>query len=310
MDKLVSVIIPVYNVEKYLDRCIQSVLKQTYSRIEVILVDDGSTDKSGDLCEVWRTRDERLVVVHKKNGGLSDARNYGLKYATGTYVCFIDSDDFVDSRFVEVLYRLIEETSTHIAAVGLREYSEGDSIHEDDYSPEKTEIVNRNDAIRCLLRNARFQDYAWNKIYRHDLFENIKYPVGRKMEDLGTTYKLFRNVDKISYNPCRLYYYFQRDDSIIHAAGQKFYEDKYALARDRYDDLKSEEELQLDNAHFLFRAILDCYPHLKPEDRKTARKEIRNLWPICRGICNTKNKVKYLFLSYLSQIYIRMYQHD
>ena len=310
MDTLVSVIIPVYNVEKYLDRCIQSVLKQTYSRIEVILVDDGSTDESGDLCEAWAKRDERLIVIHKKNGGLSDARNYGLKYATGAYVCFIDSDDFVDSRFVEILYRLIEVTSTQIAAVGLREYSEGHSIHEDDYFPEKTEIVNRNDAIICLLRNARFQDYAWNKIYRRELFENINYPVGRKMEDLGTTYKLFRSVDKISYNPCRLYYYFQRDDSIIHAAGQKFYEDKYALARERYADLISEEELQLDNAHFLFRAILDCYPHLKTEDRKTAKKEIRNLWPVCRGICSTKNKVKYLFLSYLSQIYIRMYQHD
>jgi len=310
MDTLVSVIIPVYNVEKYLDRCIQSVLKQTYRKIEVILVDDGSTDKSGDLCEVWKTRDERIIVVHKKNGGLSDARNYGLKYATGTYVCFVDSDDFVDSRFVEVLYRLVEETSTHIAAVGLREYSEGDAIQEDNYFPEKTEIVNRNDAISCLLRNARFQDYAWNKIYRRDLFENIEYPVGRKMEDLGTTYKLFRNVDKISYNPCRLYYYFQRDDSIIHVAGQKFYEDKYALARERYAELKSENELQLDNAHFLFRAILDCYPHLQAEDKMKAKKEIQELWPACRGICSSKNRVKYFLLSYLSQIYTRMYQHD
>ena len=310
MDKLVSVVVPVYNVEKYLDRCVQSILKQTYSNIEIILVDDGSTDNSGSMCEDWKARDGRIVAVHKENGGLSDARNYGLRHASGDYVCFIDSDDFVDSRFVEILYSLIAETGTQIAAVGLKEYLEGDHIQEDVYRPENTELVNRNEAIRYLLKNARFQDYAWNKIYRRDLFASIKYPVGRKMEDLGTTYKLFRSVDMITYNPCRLYYYFQRDDSIIHVAGQKFYEDKYALARERYDELQQEYELQSDNAHFLFRAILDCYPHLKTDERKTAKREIKELWPLCRGICSLKNKVKYLLLSYLGPIYIRMYQHD
>jgi glycosyltransferase involved in cell wall biosynthesis len=310
MDTLVSVVVPVYNVEKYLDRCVQSILKQTYSDIEIILVDDGSTDNSGTMCEDWKKRDKRIIAIHKENGGLSDARNHGLKYATGDYICFIDSDDFVDYRFVEVLYSLIAETGTQIAAVGLKEYSEGDPIQEDAYFAESTKLVTRNEAIRYLLKNSEFQDYAWNKIYRRDLFGSIKYPVGRKMEDLGTTYKLFRSVDKIAYNPCRLYYYFQRDDSIIHAAGQKFYEDKYALARERYADLKSEDELQSDNAHFLFRAILDCYPHLKTDERKTAKREIQELWPVCRGICSSKNKVKYLLLSYLTQIYIRMYQHD
>lgn len=310
MNDLISVVIPVYNVEKYLDRCLSSVTKQTYSNIEIILVDDGSKDNSGKLCEAWKNKDNRIVVAHKNNGGLSDARNYGLKIATGGYISFIDSDDFVDSRFIEILHNEIEKTGSLIAAVGLREYYDGDTLADDEYHPAYTEKLTQIDAIRCILRVEKLYDYAWNKLYKRELFDNIEYPFGRKMEDLGTTYKLFKKADSVSYNPCRLYYYVQRDDSILHVAGQKFYEDKYALAVERFTALSSDEALHLDNAHFLFRAIIDCYPHLHEKDQKEARKQIKELWKTCKGICSRKNKIKYYLILYMEKIYIRKYRND
>ena len=310
MNNLISIVIPVYNVEKYLDRCLSSVTKQTYNNIEIILVDDGSKDNSGNLCEEWKKKDNRIVVAHKDNGGLSDARNYGIKIATGEYISFIDSDDFVDYRFIEILYDEIEKTGSLIAAVGLREYFEGDETDEDEYHPECTEIFNRENAIRCILRVEKLYDYAWNKLYKRELFDDVEYPFGRKMEDLGTTYKLFNKVSGVAYNPCRLYYYFQRDDSILHVAGRNFYEDKYVLATERYNALDSDTDLYLDNAHFLFRAIIDCYPHLNENDQREAKKKLKYLWKTCRSICSKKNKIKYYMILYTEKLYIRKYRHD
>ena len=310
MNDLISVVIPVYNVEKYLDRCLSSVTKQTYNNLEIILVDDGSKDNSGNLCEEWKKKDNRIIVAHKDNGGLSDARNYGLKIATGEYISFIDSDDFVDSRFIEILHDEIEKTGLLIAAVGLREFFEEDTTVEDEYHPEYTETISREDAIRCILRVEKLYDYAWNKLYRRELFNDVEYPFGRKMEDLGTTYKLFNKVRSVSYNPCKLYYYFQRNDSILHVAGQKFYEDKYTLATERYNALKAEKELCVDNAYFLFRAIIDCFPHLNEKDQRDAKQQIKVLWKTCRSVCSRKNKIKFILILYMEKLYIRKYRHD
>ena len=117
---LISIIVPIYNVEQYLNRCIESLVNQTYTNLEILLIDDGSTDNSGKLAEKWISNDQRIKVYHKKNGGLSDARNYGIKYAKGKYLSFVDSDDYVDMRFIEILYKTCIETNTKIATIGIQ----------------------------------------------------------------------------------------------------------------------------------------------------------------------------------------------
>lgn len=306
MSELISIIIPVYNTDKYLERCLYTVLHQTYTNIEVILIDDGSTDRSGIICDQWKDKDERIITIHKKNGGLSDARNYGLRIAKGNYVSFVDSDDFVDRRFIEILYGLITSTGCSIAAVGYQKVDQGDVIQNHSYHATETEIIYRDEAIRCLLKNQKIYDYAWNKLYNRRLFETIHYPAGRVMEDLGTTYRLFGEAERIAYNPCKLYYYSQRPDSILHVSGEKLYEDKYALSKDRYAALAFDENLYQDNAYFFFRSIIDCYPHLDSQTRREAKQRLKELWEACKMICSVKNRIKFYLLSYNEKLFIRI----
>ncbi len=223
-NKLVSVIVPVYKVERYLDRCINSLVNQSYSHIEIILVDDGSPDKCPQLCDEWALQDARIKVVHKKNGGLSDARNEGLRKSSGKYICFVDSDDYVSTKFVETLYELLHEYNTDMSAVSHKNvFSEEQEGYENTNHKEITTIFEGEEAIKQLFSNDTFANYAWNKMYKRELFENISFPVGRKMEDLGTTYKLLLSANKIAYSTKVLYYYFQREDSILHKVDLDFY---------------------------------------------------------------------------------------
>lgn len=192
---LVSVIVPVYKVEQYLNRCVSSIIKQSHTNLEIILVDDGSPDRCPQLCDEWALQDSRIKVVHKENGGLSDARNVGLKKASGNYICFVDSDDYVSTKFVETLYELIHLYNTDMSAVSLKEV----------FSMEQENIVSAcagnivfegEAALKELFSNDTFSNYAWNKMYKRELFDNVEFPVGRKMEDLGTTYKLLMRAKK------------------------------------------------------------------------------------------------------------------
>ena len=214
--KLVSVIVPVYKVEQYLDRCLKSLVDQSYSNIEIILVDDGSPDKCYQICEKWAQRDNRIKVIHKANGGLSDARNKGLELAKGEYVCFVDSDDYVAKKYIEILYNLMRNNHTDMSAVSLKEvFSMEQEIDENEAYEKITTVFEGKEAIKQLFFNDTFANYAWNKMYKRELFENIRFPVGRKMEDLGTTYKLLLNAKRIAYSTQVLYYYYQREDSIL-----------------------------------------------------------------------------------------------
>lgn len=238
---LVSVIVPVYKVEQYLNRCVSSIIRQSYANLEIILVDDGSPDRCPQLCDEWALQDSRIKVIHKENGGLSDARNAGIKKACGKYICFVDSDDYISSKFVETLYELIHMYNTDISAVSLKEVS---SINQENVVSSHAEniVFEGEAALKELFSNDTFANYAWNKMYKRDLFEDVKFPVGRKMEDLGTTYKLLLKAERIAYSTEVLYYYpdkfkirkFGVSDVIaITAAGKTafYYVDKEALVK-------------------------------------------------------------------------------
>ena len=210
MSELVSVIIPIYNVESYLERCVDSILSQTYRNLEVILVDDGSTDCCGEMCDCFAEKDDRIRVIHKKNGGLSDARNVALDICTGEYISFVDSDDYVSSDFIETLYHAIQKHKTKLAICGIMKF-DGFGKFTVDYAPSNVEeSVSGSKMAETVWRPA-----AWNKLYHRSLFQGIRYPVGKLYEDLFIYHDILAQVDSIAFTGKISYYYFDRQDSIM-----------------------------------------------------------------------------------------------
>lgn len=216
----VSVILPIYCVEKYLEQCIDSILVQTCSDLEIILVNDGSTDHCGNICDKYSAKDSRIRVIHKKNGGVSSARNAGLDIAVGEYIAFIDPDDTVHSRYIEILLDLCQRYDCDIAQCDFLAIAE-DSVKLPFGQRQRIDILNNRQALSKLCSANEEVRYVvpWGKIYKRDLFDNIRYPIGRIHEDEFTTYLLFWKARKIVITNQYLYYYIQRATSIM---GQKF----------------------------------------------------------------------------------------
>ena len=205
-NNLISVIIPVYNVEKYLDRCMETVLNQTYGNMEIILVDDGATDQSGKKCDEYALKDERVKVIHKKNGGLSSARNAALEIATGDYIGFVDSDDYIDEYMFEKMLQYCIDNDCDISVCGhFTEKNNKISIEE----PIIDQLImyTKMDALETLVEDAMMNNYAWDKLYKAELFKGVRYPDGRNYEDIATTYLLFDKAERICQIPEYLYYY-------------------------------------------------------------------------------------------------------
>ena len=214
---LISIIIPIYKVESYLERCIDSVLHQTYRDIEIILVDDGSPDNCGKICDEFALKDNRVVVLHKENSGLSSARNAALDICKGDYIMFVDSDDYVEPTFCEEALNILIQKNVLCASFGYFEIRKNQCLK---MGTSKPRILTTEEAIGQLITLTDvIYNLAWNKIYHRSLFNSIRYPQGKIFEDQGTTYKLFHLADHIYVTNIPLYYYFRRDDSIT---GQAF----------------------------------------------------------------------------------------
>jgi len=214
MNELISVIVPVYKVEDYLSRCVDSILSQTYTNIEIILVDDGSPDRCGEICDRYAQHDPRVRVIHKENGGLSDARNAGIEIAKGQYISFIDSDDWVHPEFLETLYQLILSTDSDIAASDfLRTSTENLPVFLEEgtvYQYSNLEALKQYAGVFFVQMVV-----AWGKIYKRHLFEGVRFPVGRVHEDEFTTHKVIYKAKRIVLTTRKLIYYWQRQDSIM-----------------------------------------------------------------------------------------------
>lgn len=212
---LVSVVIPVYNVEQYLEKCIASVINQTFTDYELILVDDGSTDGSGDLIDEWSQRDDRIRVIHKDNGGLSSARNCGIETAVGKYLTFIDSDDYVAKEYLEVLVSIMEEhPGETIAACGFNVvYDEGGK--EEGAPGSETVVFDRSGAFHDVLYHGVVDVCAWAKMYKRALFDNFKFPTGRLYEDTWLFGHLLNASDRYVLKTKPLYNYVKRNGSIV-----------------------------------------------------------------------------------------------
>jgi glycosyltransferase involved in cell wall biosynthesis len=208
MKPLVSIIVPVYNIGEYVGKCLESVCGQSYENLEILVIDDGSTDESGKICDEFAAKDKRLKVYHKKNGGLSDARNFGISKAKGIYIIFIDGDDYIERNFVS---RMIDvgSSNTDVVICGYN-----------DVVPCEMVMSGKESAIRLLVKQENLDVIACNKMYGRKIFDdkNIRYPVNEKYEDSLTTYKILAGAKRVFYIPVSLYHYVIREGSIMNSA--------------------------------------------------------------------------------------------
>lgn len=304
----VSVIVPIYNVEDYLEECINSIINQTYKNLEIILVDDGSKDSSGKMCDNYQKKDDRIRVFHKKNGGLSDARNEGIKRATGKYICFVDSDDYIENNYIELLYNNIKKFNVKISVASYRYVFEDGNIKNFEMA---SELMLKSSAMKKLFYENAFGNYAWNKMYDINLFNDIKFPIGRKMEDLGIMYLLIEKCSKIYFDSSIIYNYRQRKNSIVHNINKNFLVDRLDLTIERFEHFKKNyavfDELYVN----LISICLDTYEYLYFDDYYSKiclnylnSKELKKYF----FELNLKKKIKFLCLKLNKKLYIKFFK--
>ncbi len=222
MDALISVIVPVYKVEKELPRCVDSILRQTYPHLQVILVDDGSPDRSGEICDAYAQKDSRVQVIHKENGGLSDARNAGSGQADGDYLMFIDSDDYIEPDMAEKLYRALRDSDAQMSICNFQydcsAIDDGEDYKDQFVIPDAV-LSGREIAIRrAAVNDSGYWVIACNKLYSKSLFDNVRFPIGKQHEDEFVFHRVLLQCDTVACVHDALYHYVLRDGSIMRAA--------------------------------------------------------------------------------------------
>jgi glycosyltransferase involved in cell wall biosynthesis len=312
-NNLVSIIIPVYNIDKYLERCLKSVIDQTYSNLEIILVNDGSTDNSLDICHKYQKKDNRIIVIDKKNGGLSSARNIGLEVSKGKYVTFIDSDDWVSTKYIEILYGNIIKNDADISIVDFVKITTA-KIND---LESKANITNVCLSSAEFALNHHLPVMACAKLYKLSLFNNLRFTENIVFEDEDIMYKLFYKSEKIVYSEYIGYFYFQRNQSItaitrnknniikssdslilIIENKEKFFENKLNLTYKFY----------IDSVGMLSRYYASCFLYPFNSDviqqRKKIKRVISELLGEVKGIDSFNYKLKYFVIKYFVLVFL------
>lgn len=271
----ISVIVPVYMVEDFLPFCIESIQKQTYENIEIILVDDGSTDKCGELCDRYELVDSRIVTIHKQNGGLSDARNVGIQNATGSFIACVDSDDFIAPDMIENLYNCYIATNADIVICGMKKTSDQVIKSEKKDNDLQWTTFDSDEAIERSLYSNDFSVSAAGKLYKRMLFDNIKYPIGMYYEDLFTTYRLFKECKKIAFFPCVEYFYYNRSNSIVNAVYSEKHLQCFEALNKMYEDGVFHTK-QLNKAYD--NAFIEAYCELLEKKPPLDDPKIKKIW--------------------------------
>jgi len=274
MKDLISVIVPIYQVEDYLIECLDSIINQEYTNLEIILVDDGSKDKCPEICDDYELKDNRIKVIHKPNGGLSDARNAGLEIAKGKYICFVDSDDVLNKSFVSILYDNIKDTGADISICDFLSMKSMSEISDNNITNNfklytKEEILNefyKKQSLRLVL--------AWNKLYKRKIWKNIRYPKGKVHEDEFVIHHILDNINKLVISDSKLYYYRQRENSITSVYNKKRLNALEAL-EDRLEFYKKQTNEKMYN-NTLYNFFFSIRHHLKQMKGIEEFKDIEN----------------------------------
>lgn len=210
---MISVIVPVYKVEEYLDQCVQSIVSQTYTDLEIILVDDGSPDNCPAMCDAWAERDKRIKVIHKKNGGLSDARNAGLEIAAGKYISFVDSDDWIENDILQLSLQCAKENNADIVAFGV-DWRYSDHI-ENPHPLHSAVYYGTDNIVRTYFQSCMVRTTVWNKLYKGSILNDIQFPKGRIHEDEFFTYRVLAKANTVAVIETIGYHYRQHSNSIM-----------------------------------------------------------------------------------------------
>lgn len=244
--KMISVIVPIYNVKKYLERCVQSIMCQTYKNLEIILVDDGSSDGSGEICDTLGRQDERIRVIHQENRGLSEARNCALNIAKGDYIAFVDSDDFIAENMYEMLLNKIHQYDADMVICGYSKWFEKDGTTTQMIPIMEECVLKREDVYEMHFQEDKsvLLPVAWNKLYKKSLWQNIRYPKGKYHEDEYVIHHLVHLCENIAMIPECYYYYSIRQNSIMAGRNIKKSRDWIYALMDRKDFFEEESYIQ------------------------------------------------------------------
>lgn len=239
MDTLVSVIVPIYKIEPYLEKCVISIINQTYRNLEIILIDDGSPDGCGQMCDLYAFADNRVRVIHQENNGLSEARNSGIDIATGEYILFVDGDDWIELNTVECLLQACLDHSADASCCGhYKEFTKRTTTHP---LVEEVKIYEGDKIITPAIKGI-FSNYAWGKLWKKELFSTCRFPPGMQFEDVATTWKLLLNCYRVVCIPDVLFHYIYRKDSIGNSKTMKNLVDRWLAFKERYDVMAPRSE--------------------------------------------------------------------
>ena len=303
---MISVVVPIYNSEKYLRQCIDSLINQVYSNLEIILVDDGSTDLSGAICDEYALKDARIRVIHQKNARIAAARNAGIDAARGEYITFIDSDDYILPNTYSTALSLMAKYGADIVQWDLQYLVEGSfqtSVNDSNkIVPEHVDFVTSNmGAIKIMLDthhpDGRFNNICqccncvWPKLFKRELFDNIRFPLGKEYEDLRIVHRLYYNAEKIVFTNDRFSVYRLRNDSVVHSMSSKgiidgveAFEDKYKMIKEC--NLPEGKKLLPLAAHNFLASIVTAYPGVR------GKKEIQDLKKIIKNADEMEKNLK------------------
>ena len=314
IEEKISVIVPVYNVEAYLEKCVESILRQTYTNLEILLINDGSTDNSGDLCDQLALRDQRIRVIYKENGGLSDARNTGIEEASSDLIGFVDSDDYIDEDMYETLYRQMLESKAELSMCG--HYDVYHQIPEKQVVAIQTWALTPEEAIRMVMEAKILSVTAVNKLYKKELFDQLRFEMGKIAEDAFIMIRLIHQCSKVVATNEKKYYYVHRENSIT---TQKFslkflnvieaYEQNANIIRENYPKLTDVATMRLNWAYFyiLDRLLVDSeFEDKALEDRLLAflKKNTVSILTDCRF--TRARKLSFLALCLSRKLYTKI----
>lgn len=312
---LISIIIPVYNMEKYLNNCLDSVINQSYSNLEILLIDDGSTDRSSKICKEYSKKDNRIKYYKKKNGGLSSARNYGINKCTGKYIGFIDSDDIIHKDMFKILYNNIIKSNADMSICEVTRFNKEPNY----YITDNYQIYNNIDVLKIILEDRKIFNFAVNKLYKKELIKDIKFPLNKVQEDVGTIYKFIINTKKIVYTESRLYGYYTRNDSLSNFLTKKFIYDYFELLDIRAKDLKEynlNNYIELNKANVILGIFINISFNkdiLKDKEIKkyldNKLKELKILYKNIRNINTLKSNILICILLFNQNIFYIFYKY-
>lgn len=308
---LISIIVPVYKVEQYLRKCIESILSQTIRDFEVFLVDDGSPDRCGQICDEYAEKDNRVIVIHKENGGLSDARNVAINKAKGKYITFIDSDDYVSDDHLEVLYNALVETDSDIAVANITSFTNG-QYNDQFYQPStEPEILNEKEVFNTI-----YQPCAAAKLYKKEIYNDIRFPVGRLYEDVFVYHDVLSKANRLVLTGKNTYFYLLRNNSIMHQDYRLQFTDIIDAIELRVKKLDALglQNLADDNRKFIYSRVAVALANLDPaipenrkrldEIKKVYDDEYRRLMDTTN---NGKQKFRYWLLKYFPNLHSKLF---